>query len=172
MIRWIGGCMIFSGCLGIGFWYRGQLTGRIRGLRLLQEILELLTGEIRYGCSTLPECCRHIAVRLQAPFDRAFAEIDARMQENTGVSFAEIFGECMEEPLKALPLKEEEREIFLRFVPKSGFPDGQMQLRAIEQSRKQLENTIEELEKENVEKCRMAVGLGVMSGLLIILVLM
>ncbi|MDE7354887.1 MAG: stage III sporulation protein AB [Acetatifactor sp.] len=172
MVRWIGGCMIFSGCLGIGLWYRSQLMGRIRALRFLQEILELLAGEIRYGCSTLPECCRRIAARLQTPFDSAFFKIDARMQENTGVSFAEVFRECMAEPLKALPLKEDDREIFLRFVPKNGFPDGQMQLRAIEQSRKQLENTIEELESENVEKCRMAVGLGVMSGLLIILVLM
>lgn len=172
VFRWMGGCMIISGCLGLGFWYRSQLIGRIRGLSLLQEILELLAGEIRYGGSTLPECCRRIAGRLQAPFDGAFDKIHVRMQENTGICFAQVFRECMAEPLKGLPLREADREAFLRFVPLSGFPDSQMQLRAIEQSRKQLENTIEELERERVEKCRMSVGLGAMSGLLIILVLM
>ena len=46
-----------------------------------------------------------------------------------------------------------------------------MQLRVIEQSTELLESTVEKLEKENAEKCRMAVGLGAMGGLLLILVL-
>lgn len=73
--------------------------------------------------------------------------------------------------MDVLPLRREDREAFLQFVSENGYTDGQMQLLAIQRSRDILKNTIERLERENTEKCRMAVGLGAMSGLLLILVL-
>ena len=62
MLRTLGGCMIFTGCLGLGIWYRFQLEGRIKALRVLQNLLELMAGEVRYGRATLPECCGHGAL--------------------------------------------------------------------------------------------------------------
>lgn len=93
------------------------------------------------------------------------------MEENTGKTFEEVFREEMGEALGGLPLKEEDRENFLRFTARTGFMDGRMQLRAIEQSAELLQGTEERLERENSEKCRMAVGLGAMGGLLLVLVL-
>lgn len=171
MLKWIGGIMIFSGCFGLGFWYREQLRGRVRALRLLQQILELLASEVRYGRAALPECCRHVSAQLPPPFDRAFGQVAEKMQENTGASFAEVLFYGLREPLSELPLKEEDRETFCRFAPQTGFMDGQMQLRVMEQSCHALGATAERLEGENAEKCRMAVGLGAMGGLLLILVL-
>jgi len=73
--------------------------------------------------------------------------------------------------LDELPLHGEDREAFLQFASEEGYMDGQMQLLAIRRSRERLENTARRLEQENTEKCRMAVGLGAMGGLLLILVL-
>lgn len=171
MLKGMGGVMIFAGCLGLGVWYRGQLTGRVKALRLLKSILELLSSEIRYGRATLPECCRHIALQLPASFCKAMQEVDERMSRNDGETFTSVFCECMRNPLKELPLREEDREDFLGFVYESGFMDGQMQLQTLERSCKLLADTTERLQKENVEKCRIAVGLGAMGGLLLILVL-
>ena len=163
--------MVFADCLGLGLWYRGQLTGRVRALRLLKSILELLSSEIRYGRATLPECCKHVASDLPAPFCDALREVDERMRKNDGDTFAAVFCECMRKPLEELPLRREDRENFLGFTSEGGFPDGQMQLRTLERSLELLADTAERLQKENVEKCRMAVGLGAMGGLLLILVL-
>lgn len=171
MVRILGGCMIFSGCLGLGLWYRSRLQGRTRALRSLGDILELLAGEIRYGRATLPECCSHAVGFLPAFFAEAFRKIGSRMEENTGASFGEIFREEMGGILEELPLEEEDRKNFLRFTSQTGFMDGQMQLRAIEQSLELLRGTWEKLEQENTEKCKMAVGLGALGGLLLILVL-
>ena len=171
MLRGIGGVMIFMGCLGLGVWYRGQLTGRVRALWLLKGVLELLSSEIRYGRATLPECCRHAASQLPAPFCEALREVDERMRRNDGDTFAAVFCECMSKPLKELPLRKEDRDNFLGFASEEGFLDGQMQLRTLERSSELLSDTAERLQKENVEKCRMAVGLGAMGGLLLILVL-
>ncbi len=171
MIRILGGCMVFGGCLGLGFWYRSQLNGRIKALRELQSILELLAGEVRYGRATLPECCSHIARYLAPPFDEAFLRIGSKMEENTGISFGEVFREETCEVLAALPLQSQDRENFLRFANKTGFTEGQMQLRTIEQSMERLRVTQEQQEGENVQRCKMAVGLGAMGGLLLLLVL-
>lgn len=46
-----------------------------------------------------------------------------------------------------------------------------MQLVSIQRSRTLLEGTMEKLERENGEKCRLALGLGAMSGMLLILIL-
>lgn len=172
MVRMLGGCMIFAGCLGLGLWYRFQMVGRIRAIRSLEHILELLGSEVRYGRATLPECCGHIARGLPAPFGEAFLEIGHRMEENTGLTFGEIFREEMAEALRGLPLRETDREDFLRFAWQTGYADAKMQLRAIEQSAELLKGTRERLEGENAEKCRMAVGLGAMGGLFLILILM
>lgn len=73
--------------------------------------------------------------------------------------------------MKELPLKPEDREAFLRFLPESGYMDGQMQLLSIQRSRALLEETMDRLERDNGEKCRLAVGLGAMSGILLVLIL-
>lgn len=171
MLKLAGACMILTGCFGLGVWYRRQFTGRVRALRMMCDTLNLLCSEIRYGRGTLPECCENVADRLTGALGNAFRRIGEKMRENTGESFAWVFAECTRIPLQEMPLKEEDREEFLRFVSAGTFGDRQMQLTLIEQSRKQLEARAAVLEQENREKCRMAVGLGAMSGLLIILVL-
>ena len=93
------------------------------------------------------------------------------MRENTGESFAAVFAEETGKVLDILPLKEADRQEFLRFAAQGSFADGQMQLRVVEQSREQLLKTEAVLEGESADKCRMAIGLGAMSGLMILLVL-
>lgn len=171
MLKGLGCCMIFGGCLGLGLWYRNQLNGRLKVLCSLRNILELLAGEVRYGRDTLPECCGHISRYLNPPFDGAFREIGSRMEENTGISFGDVFREEMDGILRELPLTEQDRENFLQFTRQTGFADSQMQLRSLEQEMERLAATEEQLAREKDEKCRMAVGLGAMGGMLLILVL-
>lgn len=171
MIRILGCCMILGGSLGLGFWYSSQWNGRLRILRDMIHILELLGGEVRYGRAALPECCSHISRYLPEPFGEAFSAVGRRMEENTGVSFPQVFREEMEKAFAGLPLQEEDRENFLLFALQTGFSDGQMQLRAIERSAELLQCTEEKLKRENAEKSRMAVGLGAMGGLLMVIVL-
>lgn len=171
MIRGLGSCMILAGSLGLGFWYKNELTGRIKSLRLLRTILTLLESEVRYGRGTLPECCGHVAARIPGECGAALRQVAGRMRENGGESFGQVFQECMEPSLRQMPLKPEDREDFFRFAGMCGIADGGLQLRLLEQSREQLEARAEGLAEKNAEKCRMALGLGAMGGLLILLVL-
>lgn len=171
MVRLLGSCMILTGCFGIGLWYRAQFNGRIKAIRILRAILELLCSEVRYGRSTLPECCSHAARNFPPPFGEALEKTGQSMRDNTGVSFGETFQKEFGEALAELPIRCEDREAFLQFTRQTCYADGQMQLRAMEQSMELLGQTEKELEGENAGKCRMAVGLGAMSGMLLILIL-
>ena len=170
MMKLLGACMILWGCFGLGLWYRAQFVGRIKALRSMIAALELLMGEVRYGHATLPECCLHVARYLENPLSLAFEKAGRRMEENMGLSFGEVFEEEIK-GLDMLPVKAEDKEVFMRFAMQTGFADSQMQIRILEQSRDMLRSTEEKLESENAEKCRLAVGLGAMSGLLLLLVL-
>ncbi len=171
MLRFLGSCMILTGCFGIGLWYRAQFNGRIKTVRQLREILELLSGEVRYGRSTLPECCSLVSRSVAPPFGGALERVGQGMRDNIGLSFGETFQREFEEVLEGMHLKDEDVEAFMRFTRQACHADSQMQLRAMEQGAEVLSRTEEALERENAGKCRMAVGLGAMSGILLILIL-
>lgn len=171
MFKGIGSVMILTGCFGLGLLCRERLRGRIRALQLLMDVLELLESEIRYGRSVLPECCRRVGEQIGGSLGEAFVEVAGQMRENAGESFLEILKKTVGAALEELPLKSEDKELFFQFASPGGFADGKMQQRALEQSRERLGKTKEKLEQENAEKGRIAVGLGAMSGLLLILIL-
>ena len=95
MLRIAGTIMIMSGCMGLGMWYRQQFIQRLQCLRTLQQILELLMGEVRYGKATLPECCRRIGERQEEPYKESLCSIYQRMEANHGESFQTVFCEQM-----------------------------------------------------------------------------
>lgn len=171
MFRGVGSVLILAGCLGLGFLSREKMNGRICALQQLMDILELFESEVRYGRSILPECCGRIGKQIRGAIGEALADVAEKCRENTGDSFAAIFCEDVGKQLEEMPLKPEDRNIFFQFISPTGFTDGQMQLRAMEQSVERLGKTKEKLERENSEKGRIAVGLGAMSGLLLILIL-
>lgn len=160
-----------AGCLGMGLWYRGYFIGRLNCLRDLQRIQEMMISGIRYGRATLPECCNGIAECVGEPYSSCFGVIYERMRENTGEVFGQVFREEMKPCLDKLPLAEEDKNRFLAMFADQGFVDENMQIREIEQNKELLQQKTAELERENREKCRMAVGLGMMSGLLLVIVL-
>lgn len=134
-------------------------------------MLEMFISEIRYGKSTLPECCRELATRLEEPYKGALEQACQEFHSMVGVSFYEIFVRKMEQVLGMLPLKDEDRESFLTPFRHQGFQDGQMQIKSLEQGLLQLSDVIQIQKEEQREKSRMAVGLGVMSGLLLIIIM-
>ncbi|MCM1100241.1 MAG: stage III sporulation protein AB [Clostridium sp.] len=164
--------MILGGCLGLGLWYREQFVGRIRAMRVLASVLEMFMSEIRYGKATFPESCRHLAERLDEPYSSCLSRVSEEAERGRIPSFQEIFCGEMEICMRKLPLKREDCDIFLGPFRGQGFRDGEMQLKSLEQGLMQLEESIRTQEREQREKCRMAVGLGAMSGLLLLIVLL
>ena len=91
--------------------------------------------------------------------------------ETEDAGFLELAEISFRRQLRMLPLKKEDIEEFLRFAEKEGYADETMQIKSIELSRQGLEHTADMQQREITQKCRLSVGLGAMSGLLILLLL-
>lgn len=113
-----------------------------------------------------------LARRLPSPYREIFINIHKEMEAGEGENFELIFTSQMESGFEKLPLKAEEEELFLQFAGCCGFEESKMQLANMEQYRERLDCLIERLEAELKEKCRMAMSLGTMSGLLLVILLL
>lgn len=163
--------MIVCGCLGLGIWYRQQFLGRLHRIRELIAILEQWSSEVRYNRSTLPECCLRIGNCREDRLGRICKEVYEEYITSEGRGFLEMAEESFRKKLNTLPLKKEDIDRFLLFTGREGYPDEAMQIRAIELAKQELERTAEMQQREISQKCRLSVGLGAMSGLLIVILL-
>lgn len=172
MLRIVGAVFIIMGSTGVGLCYKGRFHTALWHLRYMYQILELIMSEIRYGKSTLPECCKHIASKVSEPYSAALIGIWEAMESHVGTGFAENWRVQMEKALLDVPVTKREKEMFLGFSSCCGLSDNQMQVRAIEQYRDMLANSIKMRENELEKQSKMAAGLGIMCGLLITVILL
>lgn len=108
---------------------------------------------------------------MEPPYRGVFEDVYEKMTQNTGENFTELFKERLSVCLQKLPIQKPEKEVFLQFASESGFEEGQMQLLSISQYRDRLLTIIQKAEAELMQKSKMALGLGAMSGVLLIIVL-
>lgn len=170
-MQMFGGGLILIGCLGLGLWYRQQMVLRLHFTRELICILEQWISEIRYNRSSLPECCRQIGRQRKDCLGEICDSVYREYAASEAAGFLEFAQESFRRRLKPLPLKKEDIEQFLLFVRNEGYADEAMQIRAMELSRQRLEQTAETQQRELIQKCRLSVGLGAMSGLLLLILL-
>ena len=170
-MQMLGGFLILLGCFGMGLWYRQQFLGRLYTIRELIRILEQWISEIRYNGSTLPECFRQTGRQRKDRLGEICTEVYREYAETEDAGFLELAEKSFRRQLRMLPLKKEDIEEFLRFAEKEGYADETMQIKSIELSRQGLEHTADMQQREITQKCRLSVGLGAMSGLLILLLL-
>ncbi|MBR1702474.1 MAG: stage III sporulation protein AB [Lachnospiraceae bacterium] len=166
--------------MGLGSWYRRRFIGRVKALRTLVKILELFRGEIRYGKAAMPECCKNMAIRLEEPYRESLQNVYRIYSEyqvyggacGERFTFRDVFCAEMEQCFADLPLKPEDKTAFLEPFQGRGFQDGEMQMKYLEQGIEQLRDLIGIAERELPGKCRLALSLGGMCGLLMVIVLL
>lgn len=170
MLRMLGGILIITGCSGLGLGYRRELWEGLKHLRKLRELFEMLMSEISYHKSTLPEACLRTALHMEEPYREKLIKLHELSNACGEVDFAAAWKQEMGECVAPLPLSAKEKELVLGFVSTEGLSDYHMQIRMIEQYRDMLEDNIKRREAEIQKQGRMAMGLGVMSGLLLVVI--
>lgn len=167
MQRLFGFLLVFVGCSGLGIWYSMQFQLHIHNLKEMCYILKLYAGQVRYGRNTLPICCLHIAHKVDAPFQSCFLEIYEKTQENEGMEFGQVCRECFDRSLKRLVINPKEKEGFINCFIKTGFDEEKILLQNIEQELLELQDSLNILTGTITYRCRMAISLGTMGGLLL-----
>lgn len=171
MLKLIGAFMVIFGCSNIGFYYRRELREGLHHMRILRQILEMMMREIRYNKSTLPECCRQVGKNVEEPYDEVLAQIYRLMSSQSGYCFSECWQQEMGKCLSGLPISGKEKQMALGLASCGSLNDCDMQIRAIEQYRDMIECAVRRREETLHRQGKMAAGLGIMSGLLLVVIL-
>lgn len=172
MFRIVGALLIMIGCSGLGLAYKEELSEGIKALRVLRNLFEMMMSEISYRRSTLPECCRQVAGNMEEPYRSSLFALYESVGVKKEVDFSSGWHREMSKCMISIPLTTKEKEMVLGFVSSEGLSDVQMQIRAIEQYRDMIDGNIKKRESEFSKQGRMMTGLGVMSGLLLIVILL
>lgn len=171
MLKLIGAFMVIFGCSNMGFYYRRELQEGLHHMRVLRQILEMMMSEIRYNKSTLPECCRQAGKNVEEPYDEALVQIYRLMSSQSGYCFSECWQQEMGKCLSGLPISGKERQMALGLASCGSLNDCDMQIRAIEQYRDMIDSAVRKREEALHRQGKMAAGLGIMSGLLLVVIL-
>lgn len=171
MLRLTGVILLVGGSAGVGWSLREKIKENLDSLYLMRQIIRMLQNEITYSMAPLPEACLRIGNRIKEPYRSAFLAIHREMLSNGGASFAAIWKMHMGSCLKKTGVSGADRKVFLDFGDCIGYMDGKMQAQAMERYGHQLDVSVERLEKEMVNRCRVIMSLSVTGGALLAILL-
>jgi len=165
MVRYVGLGLVIFGCAAMGMSAGNELGRRIRDLRELLKLLELLEGEISYAHAVLTESFRHAARRMRTPYAEFLENMAEHMDERRGDTLKDIFAHHVRDDLKNTALLSADREELVCFGEQLGNLDVKMQLAAIALYRKQLSQACVQAQENWRRDSKLYRCLGFMGGL-------
>ena len=166
-----------GGTWGLGMFYRKRMSERLESLRVMIRILEMIRSEISYGNADLLECFRNISRRMEddcnevISFQEVLDRTAGQAEERNGEDLSSILKSELEKAASDHSLNYRDIDIFTSFMGKKGFSDRILQTKMIEMSKAQLEERSDDLKTNIRERGRMAVGLGILGGILLVIIL-
>ncbi len=172
MLRMVGILLLMTGCIGLGYHTVSEEKQRIRELREIRHMMLRIQSEMTYGKRTLPEICNLLAENGEEPYRTIFRRIFQKAEENDGATLERIWMEEMENGLRNLPLKREEKTILKNLSGCNGIADENMQAAGVGQSLDVLTRQIDRAETEYENKSRVIMSISVTAGLFLSILLL
>lgn len=163
--------LVIASCTGIGAEAVRHLRERLKLLETLRRMVSHMKGEILYANVPLAEALYRTGRRNKGAAGELFIGIAETLEQESGESFETIWKEKAGQFASDSALNKKEQEQLLRFGESLGYLDREMQEKAILFYMEDLEHSIETLRKEEPEKCRLYLGMGILSGLFLAVVL-
>ena len=152
---------------GLGFAAGSELTGRKKTLEMILRMIILLRGEIRYGNKSLYDAFTGASGKLAGKYREFFLNTAEEIKKKKGKPFGEIFRNCAQESLDDQNFTREEKEKIFSLGERLGYLGMDMQLRQLQLLEEDLENEIQELNKDLKEKKKLYQSLGILLGILL-----
>ena len=150
--------MILLSGAGLGFNKSRELGNRKKHLEMLMRMIILLKGEIRYGNTSLYDAFTGAAGKLEGKYREFFLNTAEEIK---------IFRNCARASLDDQNFTREEKEKIFSLGERLGYLGMDMQLRQLQLLEEDLENEIQELNKDLKEKKKLYQSLGILLGILL-----
>lgn len=167
-----GAALVMFSCTVLGAATAGEYKRRREVLETLKRMISQLKGEILYSSLPLEQAFLRTGNRGSGPAAEFFISVAEELDMDQGKSFEEIWKEKAEQFSKRVPLGETESGHLKAFGACLGYLDRDMQERTMNFYMEELEQEIKDLRSHETERCRLAIGLGILSGLFFCVVLL
>ena len=159
-IKWIGTAIILLGCGGFGFRLAATHRLRVKELRDLLSVMELLSGELRYRLTPLPELCLMAAGCVQGSVGKTFR----RLRDELDRQIAPDAECCMSAAVSASCLTSDTKRLLLGLGRTLGRFDLEGQLKGIGGISRETAAELDRLTKNQDARLRSYQTLGLCAG--------
>lgn len=168
-MQWIGAVIILTVTTWAGFDIASCFKKRPGHIRQWKNALQMIEAEMVYGQSSLLEVCENLSTHLPKPINHFFASI--LNEEGVWDNFSSLWSKQLKKHWSWNAMTKSELEILIQFGRTLGQHD-------LEQQQKQIQLTLHHLDRELHEALevgdqyqKMARGMGILSGLLVIILI-
>ncbi|MCD8196170.1 MAG: stage III sporulation protein AB [Lachnospiraceae bacterium] len=168
-MRWIGIFCILAGTGGIGLRMAQELDLRIRELQLLQQIVLLLNGEIRYLHRPLPEAFGSVAEQTEPPFRNFLLRTAEDLRRRNGQSARLIWGRNLKSCSGELHLTVQDLRELGELGAMLGCLDVKQQLGALDYYQENLNRALDDAVEDAKGRKKLYRYLGILSGVAVVI---
>ncbi|MFG6121336.1 MULTISPECIES: stage III sporulation protein SpoIIIAB [Thalassobacillus] len=169
-MKWIGALLLLAATTWVGFEVARKFKQRPRQIKQWKHALQILESEMVYGQTPLLEACSYLSKQLQEPISWFFREV-ASTKHKGGVDFSQVWTEELDRHWVYTSLGENEKEILKQFGQTLGQQDLIHQRKQVQLALSHLDRELEEALSIYHQYNKTVKGLGFLTGLLIVLLL-
>ena len=172
MFKVVGIVCILVGCTGWGVNRITEERSRVHHLREMIRIIKRIQDEISYGKHTLPQICLTLSEYCNVLYQPYFKRIYEQMNQGSGISLEQIWGQQIGQCLHHAPLSEEEKDILRNLPQNLGIQEEKLQAKSIGQSMEYLVRQCGKAEDAYDNRARMILSVSVLMGVFLTILLL
>ena len=170
-LKMTGAILIMAGCTGMGYMMCTGLSGRMRALLTLRQLVLHMSGEIRCMAEPLPAMLMHTAAVGGTVYRDFFLDVGKALGEGQSRPMAEIWDEKADLYLSGGPLSTADIELIKKLGQTLGTHDVKMQLSLLELFAGDVQTAIDGLRAGMERQKKLYGGLWVLGGVFIVILL-
>ena len=167
-LKWIGAAIILLGCGGVGFRLAGSHRQKEKELRDLLSALDLLSCELRYRMTPLPELCLQTERVIRGAIGKMFHALHDELERQ----IAPDAGCCMNAVVSQSSLSPVTKQLLQGLGRTLGRFDLDGQLQGIEAIRMESVQALDALTKDRDTRLRSYQTLGLCAGVALAILLL
>lgn len=172
LFRIAGALLVIGSTVWTGVFFAAKEKYRLKELEKMEQGILLLEGQITYLSAPLPEVLESVGWKTDGAVGDAFRQAAGRMARREGISAEAIWKEIWQEKQKETYLRPEDMDALFLFGKTLGYLDKEQQKNSIRLFLRYLEGAQEKGRRRLDKNGRLYYGIGVLSGLLLVTVLL
>ncbi len=171
MMQWLASGVVVLGCGYIGLVLASMMDSRIKQIEETEGIFRQLAFNITFLSMPFAQALSEASGTQKGAVAELFLSLAMEIEDNPEKPLPQSF-QCVAGKAVGIDMKEPERDIIIEFLSRAGKGDRQEMADGIRLTLAKLETKREELLDKQKRDGKMCRGLGFLTGMLIVLILL